>query len=133
MRLNFRLHRSLTMAAVLIQLNVNPHYKLCFFNNPFNVFNLRSDLLPSVFATNTLSNSLLSRACHFLSSNFFELITLILFSKSNTRISPFYVTSFLLGPDILICFLLSDTLSTHSFLRVHFTLAKNTQYSCAFG
>lgn len=53
------------MAAILIQLNLNPHYKFSLFNNRFNIFNLRSDLLPSVFATNTLNISLLSLACHF--------------------------------------------------------------------
>jgi hypothetical protein len=53
----------------------NPHYKLSFLNNRFNVFNLRSDLLPSVFATNTLSISLLSHARNFPLLYFVDLIT----------------------------------------------------------
>ena len=42
------------------------------------------------------------------------------------------VTSFLLGPDIFICFLLSDTFSMPSIINVHITLLKNTQYGFGF-
>jgi len=51
----------------------------------------------------------------------------------NTQISLSPCHFFLLGPDILIRLLFSDTLSIPSFLHVHFALMKNTQYTFAFG
>jgi hypothetical protein len=110
-RLNFRLHGRLTTAVILTEPNFNPHYKLCFFNNRCKVFNLRTYLLPPVFATNTLSFPLLLRACHFPISRFVSNnYPNIIFKEytSHSSLHKFFyprVTSFLLGPDILICFL----------------------------
>ena len=77
----------------------------------------------------------ISHACHFSLLHFYWFNYLNIISKEYTwpTIHKFFyprVTSFLLSPDI--CFLFSDTFSIHSFINVHITPIKNTQYCFGF-